>query len=92
VNLFEIAPGQQVYIVGKGRTARPGMAADNQNWALRLAGQDGLAAVSFLFRNADNRPSRRPCLPPAGHPPIGASSFRPTTTGQSFRRRPTSCP
>ena len=59
VNLFEIAPGQQVYIVGKGRTARPGLAADNQNWALRLAGQDGLAAVSFLFRNADNRPNRR---------------------------------
>jgi hypothetical protein len=59
VNLFEIGPGQQAYVIGKGRTGRPGCAAENQNWALRLAGQDGLAAVSFLFRSADNRPGRR---------------------------------
>jgi hypothetical protein len=59
VNVFEIAPGQQAYIIGKGRTGRPGVAADNQNWALRLVGQDGLAAVGFLFRSADNRPGRR---------------------------------
>ena len=39
-----------------------------------------------------NRSNHRPCLPPAGHPPTGASSCRPTTTGQSFRHRPTSCP
>lgn len=59
VNLFEIGPGQQVYVIGKGRTGNPGVAADNQNWSLRLAGTDGRAAVSFLFRSADNRPGQR---------------------------------
>jgi hypothetical protein len=55
---FEISEGQQVYIIGKGRTGRPGVAKDNQNWALRLAGARGAAAVSFLFRSADNRPGQ----------------------------------
>jgi hypothetical protein len=59
VNVLEIAPGQQAYIIGKGRTGRPEVAADNQNWALRLTGRDGMAAVSFLFRCADNRPGHR---------------------------------
>jgi hypothetical protein len=59
VNLFEIAPGQFVAVIGKGRTGRPGFAADNQNWALRLAEQDGRAALSFLFRRTDHRPGRR---------------------------------
>jgi hypothetical protein len=52
VNVLEIAPGQQAYVIGKGRTGRPGIAADNQNWALRVADQDGMAGVSFLFRSA----------------------------------------
>lgn len=55
VNPLELADGQQVYIVGKGRTGRPGAAKDNQNWALRLAGVRGEAAVSFLFRSAESR-------------------------------------
>jgi hypothetical protein len=55
VNPFELTDGQQVYIVGKGRTSNPKVAADNQNWALRLSAADGLARPSFLFRNADNR-------------------------------------
>ena len=55
VNPFELSDGQQVYIVGKGRTANPKVAADNQNWALRLSAAGGLARPSFLFRNADNR-------------------------------------
>jgi hypothetical protein len=59
VNLFEITRGQQAYVIGKGRVGRADFTADNQNWALRLAGQDGLAAVSFLFRDADNRPGQR---------------------------------
>ena len=75
VNLFEIAPGQQVYVIGKGRTGRPGMVADNQNWALRLAGQDGLAGVSFLFRSADNRPGRRDDF----HRWTSANGFEPGT-------------
>ena len=53
VLLNSIKDGQQVYVVGKGRTGNKGFAADNQNWALRLRGQDDAAAVSFLFRDAD---------------------------------------
>lgn len=53
-----IADGQQVYIIGKGRTKNPGVAAENQNFAMRLRGlKDGSAGVSFLFRNANNRPN-----------------------------------
>jgi len=55
VNPFELTDGQQVYIVGKGRTSNPKFPADNQNWALRLSAAGGLARPSFLFRNADNR-------------------------------------
>ena len=55
VNPFELTEGQQVYIVGKGRTSNPKFPADNQNWALRLSAAGGLARPSFLFRNADNR-------------------------------------
>jgi hypothetical protein len=54
VNPFELTDGQQVYIVGKGRTSNPKVPADNQNWALRLSAASGLARPSFLFRNADN--------------------------------------
>ena len=45
----------QMYIVGKGRTANPGQAADNQNYALRLFEQGGAARLNFLFRSSDNR-------------------------------------
>jgi hypothetical protein len=55
VNPFELTEGQQVYIVGKGRTSNPKVTPDNQNWALRLSASGGLARPSFLFRNADNR-------------------------------------
>ena len=55
VNPTKLASGQQVYVVGKGRTGNKGQAADNQNWALRLAGQDGSCRISFLFRGAQNR-------------------------------------
>ena len=41
---------------------------------------------------AQARSNRRQCRPPAGRPPTGASSCRSTTTGQSFKRQPTSCP
>jgi hypothetical protein len=51
-----LTDGQQVYIVGKGRTNNASVAKDNQNYALRLRSIDGTARVSFLFRNADNRP------------------------------------
>lgn len=51
VNLFAIDEGQQVYVIGKGRTGQKEFVADNQNWALRLAGRDGRARPSFLFRS-----------------------------------------
>jgi len=55
VNPTKIGSGQQIYVIGKGRTGNPGFAADNQNWALRLTGSDGTCRLSFLFRDADNR-------------------------------------
>ncbi len=56
VQCAALADGQQTYIIGKGRTQNPGVAAHNQNWALRVRGQGGLACASFLFRDARNRP------------------------------------
>jgi len=51
----KLGNGQQMYVIGKGRTQNPGFARENQNYALRLTGTKGQAALSFLFRNADNR-------------------------------------
>ncbi len=51
VFLNQIADGQQIYVVGKGRTGNPGFSADNQNYALRLRGEEGSARVGFLFRD-----------------------------------------
>ena len=55
----KIGNGQNMYVVGKGRTKNEGVADDNQNYALRLFGDNGHAGVSFLFRNARNRPGER---------------------------------
>jgi hypothetical protein len=49
-----IGDGANQYIVGKGRTGAAGQPPHNQNWALRLAGQDGTARVNFLFRDERN--------------------------------------
>jgi len=54
-----LSNGQQIYVVGKGRTRNEGFAAENQNYALRLSGEQGQACVSFLFRNARNRPGNQ---------------------------------
>lgn len=54
-----IPAGRQVYLIGKGRTGNPGFPKDNQNWALRLVGQDGRCHLSFLFRDRDNRPGKQ---------------------------------
>lgn len=51
----KLGDGQQMYVVGKGRTKNAGVAEDNQNYALRLAGKKGDACVTFLFRSEDNR-------------------------------------
>lgn len=55
VNPAKLGSGQQVYVIGKGRTGNAGFPADNHNWGLRLTGVDGSCRVSFLFRDADNR-------------------------------------
>lgn len=49
VQVTEIRAGENVYVIGKGRTDSPGFAADNQNWALRVRETQGKAGVSFLF-------------------------------------------
>ncbi len=54
-----LADGQQVYIVGKGRTNNDGFPRENQNYALRLRGIGGAAHVSFLFRTATKQQYHR---------------------------------
>ena len=49
VDIADLHRGENVYLIGKGRTESPGFAADNQNWALRLREQNGRACISFLF-------------------------------------------
>ncbi len=49
VNARDLKDGENLYILGKGRTGNPEFAPDNQNWALRLRGVKGKACVSFLF-------------------------------------------
>ncbi|MGY8768865.1 MAG: DUF1553 domain-containing protein [Pirellulales bacterium] len=56
VDLDNLRDNENVYILGKGRTNRSGFTKDNQNYALRLRGKGDTACVSFLFRDADNKP------------------------------------
>lgn len=49
VKVAELKDGAYAYVVGKGRTGKPGFAEKNQNYALRLKGEKGEARVSFLF-------------------------------------------
>lgn len=41
--------GENVYVIGKGRTGSPGFPPDNQNWALRVRETKNRAGISFLF-------------------------------------------
>lgn len=59
VNVTKLGNGQQMYVIGKGRTKNKDVAAENQNYALRLSGEKGQACVSFLFRDADNRAGKQ---------------------------------
>jgi len=54
VSLKQIQNGQNIYIVGKGRTNNKGVKLHNQNYALRLRGQENSARLSFVFRDAEN--------------------------------------
>jgi hypothetical protein len=49
VKLDAAKSGENVYVIGKGRTGADGFAADNQNWALRLRTVAGQHCLSFLF-------------------------------------------
>lgn len=49
VNMAEVKGGENLYIIGKGRTGEPTFAKDNQNWALRVREAQGKAHLSFLF-------------------------------------------
>lgn len=55
-----IGDGGNQYIIGKGRTGAAGQPAHNQNWALRLVGQDGSARVNFLFHDERNATDGKP--------------------------------
>ncbi|MFO0798239.1 MAG: DUF1553 domain-containing protein [Gemmataceae bacterium] len=60
VRVAELKEGSYAYVVGKGRTHRPGFPEMNQNYALRLKGEKGEARVSFLFSSAagDGQPAQ----------------------------------
>ena len=49
VRVDDVRDGENLYILGKGRTGAAEFARDNQNWALRLRGVKDRACVNFLF-------------------------------------------
>lgn len=54
VKCDQLGKGQNVYVIGKGRTGRKGQPPHNQNWGLRLRETDGTARLSFVFRDERN--------------------------------------
>ena len=52
VQIEDLRAGENLYVIGKGRTGAAGVAVDNQNWALRVRETGGKAGVSFLFATA----------------------------------------
>lgn len=67
--------GENLYVVGKGRTGAPGLPADNQNWALRLRASGGKFGVNFLF-----------ATPRAAHPPKADAHWHRWTSRAGFGR------
>ncbi|TWT60288.1 Planctomycete cytochrome C [Rubinisphaera italica] len=49
VKVDQINNGENVYVIGKGRTGNPGFGVNNQNWSLRICMIEGRARISFLF-------------------------------------------
>jgi len=49
VRIESLRDGDNVYVIGKGRTYQSGTPANNQNWALRVREMNGQACLSFLF-------------------------------------------
>ncbi len=79
VFLNQLKDGQNVYVVGKGRTGNKGFAPDNQNWALRLRENDGAACVSFLFRNEHNRRAPKEAVEKDWHRWTSKTGFAPNS-------------
>ena len=52
VQVDDIRSGENLCVICKGRTGAPGFAAENQNWALRVAERDGKAGLGFLFASS----------------------------------------
>ncbi|WP_145253475.1 DUF1553 domain-containing protein [Planctomycetes bacterium Pan216] len=60
VKIDKINEGENVYVVGKGRTGNRRFAADNQNWALRIRRLSGKVCISFLFSSVLKVPAGGP--------------------------------
>ncbi|MFT7172074.1 MAG: hypothetical protein ACI9NQ_000283 [Paracoccaceae bacterium] len=52
VSLNALRSGSFTYLIGKGRHQNKAFTPENQNWALRLKGDNGTALPTFLFRSA----------------------------------------
>lgn len=55
VNVEEIKNGAYLYLIGKGRNQNKAFTGENQNYALRIKGEEGEARLSFLFRSATTK-------------------------------------
>lgn len=51
VRLDSLRNGGFTYLIGKGRNKNKAFTPENQNWALRLKGNQGTALPTFLFRS-----------------------------------------
>lgn len=78
VRIDQIGRGDNVYIIGKGRTGNPGFHKDNQNWALRVCEREGRICISLLFSS----------IPPDGASPVGESNWHRWTSNQGFKQGP----
>ena len=76
VKIAQISEGENVYIIGKGRTGNPGFAKDNQNWALRVRMVEGRIRTSFLFSS----------IHPGPTPPRNEENWHRWTSDQGFKR------
>jgi len=55
VKVKELKSGSYAYLLGKGRSRKPGFPEINQNYALRLKGDGQAALASFLFSSAPTK-------------------------------------
>jgi mono/diheme cytochrome c family protein len=75
VQVDDIRSGENLYVICKGRTGAQGFAAENQNWALRVAERDGKAGLGFLFASSPESASAKSGAP--WHRWTSDSGFKP---------------